>query len=531
MLEGPRRFSVGPFHFSEAGLSFFSKLFNKGEEPAAEPSEESTKEADPVPPLPRKPNDRPEAQPQAPSPAKTASAPQPVAPRRPAPPPASRSGGTPPYPPARPAPPHPQAPLGASPRPAPPRSTPPPARAVSPPPRSVPPPAPAARPRPPSQPPPPRPPTAAALAAAVAAASSAYSNPFASVEDTVVDRKPPGSSRPATNWDMGATAQSPSLADTFQALLNDVDGTFGKIEMRKGDSQRPDFQHAGHLTSANIAEVRELFAQLAANHMRQVRDFMIDLKWGESTREWATICEPAVQSLRRAAQRLDLAELCGALDAYGSALEAATKLPDRAIAGAARDKLLSTYDGLHRLMPQAFGLETDRAQRESVILQSLLLQVPEVHKVTIDKLYAAGLSSLEVMFAAKVDDIVATTGIPKRLAEHIVDRFQSYRRELADVVPDATRRAERDRLGALVRSLRTLHGEFEGIAEDWSPQAITRKKELRRARDDTLLRAKVLLARLGEVDRLEAIERLPYAGKLAELERFLEEATEQYAAD
>jgi hypothetical protein len=348
-------------------------------------------------------------------------------------------------------------------------------------------------------------------------------------EDTVVDRRPPPlSSRPKATWDLNASNESSSLADTFTALLNDVDGSFGSLEMRKGDSMRPGAQHPGHLSTAALAEVRELFAELAAGHMRQVRDFMIDVKWGEATRDWAGICEPAVRSLHRAAEKLELAELCTTLDEYHAALRRVAASEGRVIAGEPRDKLVTSYDRLLELMPQAFALETDRAQRESVILQSLLLQIPDVRKVTIDKLYAAGLTSLEVMFAAKPDDIAATTGIPRGLAERIVERFRSYRRELGAAVPDATRTAERNRVAALVKDLRALHEEYERLGEQWSPMANARKKDLRRARDSTLLEAKVLLARLGEVERLSAIERQPFTGKIRELEKFLEDAVERY---
>ena len=39
-------------------------------------------------------------------------------------------------------------------------------------------------------------------------------------------------------------------------------------------------------TASDLGEVRALFAELAAHHMRSVRDFMIDVKWGEATQDW-----------------------------------------------------------------------------------------------------------------------------------------------------------------------------------------------------------------------------------------------------
>ncbi len=477
-------------------MSFFTRLFNKGEEPPGEVSETTSQEASTNMP-PREPNDRP----RVPDPVKTA--PEVV------PAPVRRAGNVPG--------------LGATASPgtyaingtakATTRgSTAPPSKA-----------------RPPSIAPPPLPPAArSAPPPALQDLSTSYSNPFAP-EDTIVEKNPL-SARPTTNWDLATTAEQPSIAETFALLLKDVDNNFGALEMRQGDPHRPDAGHPGHLESANLEDVRELFAQLAANHMRQVRDFMIDVKWGEATRDWVGVCEPAIKSLRRAAEKLELGELCVALDAYQVALTSAAESVNRTVQGEVKDRLIATYDTLHAFLPRAFALETDRTARESIIVQSLLLQIPEVRKVTIDKLYAAGLTSLEVIYSAKADEIAATTGIGFTLAARIVERFQSYRRDLRSVVPDANRSNEREKLAALAVDLRRLHDDYERAADAWTAEATQRKRELRQKRDAGLLEVKVILARLGEVGRLAAIERLPFEKKLGELQSFLDDAADRHLA-
>jgi hypothetical protein len=289
---------------------------------------------------------------------------------------------------------------------------------------------------------------------------------------------------------------------------------------------RPGFDDPARLPSTGLSDVRELFEQLAANHMRQVRDFMIDVKWGEARSAWVSVCEPAVASLRRAAEKLELPELSRALDDYHAALEGAGRAPEGVLQGDAKNLLVASYDRLHELMPQAFALDTDRTQREAIIVQALLLQVPDVRKVTIDKLYAAGLATLEVMFAARADDIAATTGIPLKVAERIVEKVQLYRKELMATIPDAARSSERATLASLARELRRQHVEYEQAAASWSDDSVAKKRYLRQARDETLLRVKVLLARLGEVERLAMIDRLPFHKKVESIERFLDEATD-----
>jgi hypothetical protein len=360
------------------------------------------------------------------------------------------------------------------------------------------------------------PPTAAAPAPSAAPSKSAASDGRNSVRPTAPEMM---MAAPSSNGQA-------SIADTFERLLSSEDLEAGFASM-----ETPTATPGAHsVAMTDLAEVRLLFAQLAANHVRQVRDFMIDLRWSEATIDWLPICEPALRSLRRAADKLELTDLCEALDRFSASLGEATASGAKTIAGAAREALLARYDELGRLMPQAFALDLDRTQREAAILQSLLLQVPEVKKVTLDRMYAAGLTTLEAMFLATPGDIAATTGIPEGLAALIVERFQAYRDQVKATVPDATRARERERIAELTARLRRECDDYERAAESWSRGSGDQKKELRKAREQTLLDIQVVLARLGEVDRLAQLERLPFEKKLAHLESFLEEARDKYVA-
>lgn len=363
------------------------------------------------------------------------------------------------------------------------------------------------------------PPTAAAPAASPPAAKAVAAPPGEarnSVRPTAPEMMTSG---PSSNGQA-------SIADTFERLLSseDLDAGFASME-------RPAATPGAHSAAmSDLAEVRILFAQLAANHVRQVRDFMIDLRWSDATIDWLPICEPALRSLRRAADKLELTDLCESLDRFSGSLGEATASGAKAIAGTARETLLARYEELSRLMPQAFALDLDRTQREAAILQSLLLQVPEVKKVTLDRMYSAGLTTLEAMFLATPGDITATTGIPESLAAQIVERFKAYREQVQATVPDATRARDREHIAELTAKLRREHDEYERAADSWSAGAADQKKEMRKAREQTLLDITVALARLGEVDRLAQLERLPFEKKLAHLESFLEEARDKYVA-
>jgi len=320
--------------------------------------------------------------------------------------------------------------------------------------------------------------------------------------------------------------------DSVNNLLSDLDAAFGAIFESGANAGQPPCEAPP--SGGSVPELRDLFASLASNHMRQVREFMIGLKWGEAPRNWVSICEPAVGSLLRAATEMGLPDLSLALAGYREALVRAAAASDGTIAGETRESLMVTYAKLAELMPSAFGLEGERGRREGIIVHALLQQVPDVRKVTIDKIYAAGLTNLDHLFLAKPDEISATTGIAEGLASRIVEKFQAYRREIASLA-DATRAFELRQLAELAAELRELHQEFERAASEWSEDARAEKKKFRQARAEALLQVRVLLARLGEIDRLGQLERLPFGRKIEELEGYLRQTqpkqvpTEQHA--
>ena len=278
----------------------------------------------------------------------------------------------------------------------------------------------------------------------------------------------------------------------------------------------------------DLAPVRELFAELAANHMRHVRDFMIDVKWGEVTRDWINICVPPVRTLRRAAERLELAELAVALERLASELERANAAGGQMLDGTEKQRLLEAYTALVDILPQAFALDRDKTQREAVIVQALLLQIPEVRKVTIDKLHAAGLMSLTILFAANANDISHVAGIPPEVATRIIERVDAYRTELKSSSPTDARAAERERLAQLAKDLKQHHDGYEKASDGWGSDAKKQKREHFLGREEAWLEISVLLARFGEVDRLQGIEKVPFAQRIAQLSDYLEEAADKY---
>ena len=85
--------------------------------------------------------------------------------------------------------------------------------------------------------------------------------------------------------------------------------------------------------------------------------------------------------------------------------------------------------------------------------------------------------------------------------------------------PDVDRTAEHKRLSELAAQLAELNAAYEGRPGTGHTRD---KKQVRQERTETMLEITMLLARLGEVRRVELLERLPFERKLEELERYLQ---------
>jgi hypothetical protein len=154
-----------------------------------------------------------------------------------------------------------------------------------------------------------------------------------------------------------------------------------------------------------------------------------------------------------------------------------------------------------------------------LIVQALLLQVPEVRKVALDRIYAAGLTNLEMFYKARPLDIAEAAGITRELSERIVARFQRYKRDMASMPPSSRKSREKTQLETLVKRLEDQNAAFDSSSKSWTSQS--EKRRLRQERNTTVVEVTLLLARMGEVALVQELERLPFQKKAEELRRFL----------
>jgi hypothetical protein len=276
----------------------------------------------------------------------------------------------------------------------------------------------------------------------------------------------------------------------------------------------------GRSTTGDQRTLLATFEELAVGHTAQVRSFMLEVRWGEPQTSWLALARPALRSLRAMARQIDHDALVVALDGFEAAVgETLRPGAPPAIGPAAREALLAAYLPLIAAMPRAFELDGERDRREPVVVRALLEQVTGLDPLMVDRMVAAGLGRLEALLSAKADEIAVVAEVPDDIAAATAARVQAFRSEtpaaLSAPDPGATARE----LGGLIATLEQEHRSFEDAARGWSSGDRDAKKRLRRQREVSFLQIVITLARLGEIDFVLELQKLPFARRIEELSR------------
>jgi len=252
---------------------------------------------------------------------------------------------------------------------------------------------------------------------------------------------------------------------------------------------------------------------------------MMELRWGEVQASWLESARPVLKSLKKMAEPVGHSAMVEAIERFDAALAevlAPGQPPTPSVA--ARDALLAAYEPLRACLPRGFDLEGERDRREPLIVRALLDQVSGLEPLMIEKMLAAGFGKLSALTAARADEIAAVTGIPDVVAAATVARIQAFRRTTPAGLASVDRGATIRDLARLLETLRTQHVAFEEVSRSWSEGDRSAKRQRRRERQQTLLQITIELARLGEVDLAQRLEKLPFAKKIEDLDRMISQA-------
>ncbi len=271
---------------------------------------------------------------------------------------------------------------------------------------------------------------------------------------------------------------------------------------------------------------QRLFGDIAAGYVQPVKDFIFELSAGTATKEWIAVCMPVLGSVLRGAESLEFHAATEKIAAFRDALAQVDTNDDGGgtFHPESRALILARYRALAEAMPATFDPGQEGRRRESILVHSLLRQLPEVGHVTLEKLYAAGLTSLETLTLATPDDMSSTTGIPRWLCERIGDKVREHRNRPACGKAEGPKHDLRLRLAPLVAELRSYDERLRAAEEArgvGSEHDEARRLSLLRERQECALRIDVLLAEAGEVALVERLRRLAVVRRIQHLEQWL----------
>jgi hypothetical protein len=185
---------------------------------------------------------------------------------------------------------------------------------------------------------------------------------------------------------------------------------------------------------------------------------------------------------------------------------------------------LRAHDSLRTHVPAAGDPGYELERRDPLLVEQILLQVNGVQLTTLRKLHIAGWTKSESFLRRSSEELVRDTGIDTTLAERIIGAFRAFRSQFASLAPAPARAEELQRLAVLLDELRAQQARFEQACARFGAEDLRQRREQRVARARSLRGIYALLARLGELERIAALERAPFEAKIADLTDYLSSA-------
>lgn len=275
-------------------------------------------------------------------------------------------------------------------------------------------------------------------------------------------------------------------------------------------------------------EGHEVFLARVALILGVVRDFLLELEFGEPRGAWLRECCWLLERLAENADELGLSELVAATRELVFRLSPGGNAGFPDFTRSERGHLSAAYANLERLVPGMSTLAAERARREPIFVRSILAQVSGLGSVPICRLERAGLTSLPALARADANQLAAAGAIDHEVAKRILDQVARFKQRLGSVLPDAARTGERDALRRLIDALRTNNAELRALKTEWSRGAVERRRGLRSERELIVSRVEVALADLGESELAESLTRMPFDRKVKELTDCLSRLSEKH---
>lgn len=317
-------------------------------------------------------------------------------------------------------------------------------------------------------------------------------------------------------------------ADLERTLSAELDSRFDDLTKPAAPTLTDAERRAAAEADAKAA--RATFLDAAGPHLGVLREALLEALHGGACAEAASIGIAALRVVQNGANTLGDVEIVTKVEALANALEAARSASSEDERKERRDAIRAAHASLLPLFPSALSLAGEHDRREPILVRSLLLSVPGMEKLALERLFAAGLGRLSFLLRAKADEIAVTTGVSGETARAVAARVAEYVAEGSGTAVALDRETERRKLAGLLAELRREHEAFDRAAARWSDGDLDEKRARRRARELVLRRIDLALARVGAVDRVAALERVPVERRIEQLATLANDAAAFAAA-
>jgi hypothetical protein len=244
-------------------------------------------------------------------------------------------------------------------------------------------------------------------------------------------------------------------------------------------------------------------------------DFVMDLGLGLASEAWLGAAREAVARLAASAALRQRNALEKALHQLSVELDA-----PNALAEERRARILQQLVLVDLAMPRPVDVPGRRLVRERLIVQHLIGELAGSFPRVAQFLREDGVASLERLGRLRPEELAGRADVSVGQAEQALATFKDYLAERARRGPSLALLGKGHVLEQLLRELSTVADEFERSQDDDDPSS---RREARKKRQAAITRLSLFLAECGEAGVLGEIERSSVQGKIARLERWLNE--------
>ncbi len=316
---------------------------------------------------------------------------------------------------------------------------------------------------------------------------------------------------------------SGNLKDPFGSEIEEV---FDEI-LRRGEAGFH-LEPAKHFqASAGLicTETEDLFCEIASGYCKPLKDFLFEVNRGVARREWVEYCRPSLRAILKGARQArfpaDSLELMEKMDEQ---LAHAETNCQHFLTQEIQQKILLAYVRLEEKIPKIFRRSSSNHLRGKIIFESLLFQVAGIGKKTIQRLSAAGLTSLGTFSLVNVFDLSSVTGIPLLRCRQICLTFREHFAWIESIPPEKHDQLLLDKLGDLTSRLsiwKRKKSAKKGSEAVPFPAPATPLLHTLQNKKLTLLQIRLILAELNQLELLRHLEAKRISQVICQLNNFL----------